>query len=75
MKRASSKEAFPIFAPLLLPIECLSPHFFPSNGLREKLSFDKAFNLDCWLLADDHIKKEINLSFVYYQYLPGVKAK
>ncbi len=65
IKRASSEKAPPTFAPLLPSIEYPSPLFFLSNSFREKRSFDKAFNLDSWLLANDCIGKEIDLSFAY----------
>ncbi len=60
--------------PLLPPIERSSPPFFPSNGLGEKRSFNKAFNLDYWPLIDDYTREEIDLSFAYCQYPPAVKA-
>ena len=59
LKRASSEEAPTTFAPLFPPSERLSPLFFPSSGIDEKQLFDKAFNIDCWSLPNDHAGKDI----------------
>ncbi len=72
IKKTSSEKAFPIFAPL--SIECPSPSLFLSNGLGKKRLFDKAFNLDCRLLADDRTGKEVDQSFVCCQCPLSVKA-
>ncbi len=74
IKKASLEEALPTFAPLLPPIKRPSPPLFPSNGLGEKRSFDKAFNLDSRPLADDRTGEEVDLSFAGCQCLPAVKA-
>lgn len=75
IKKTSSEEAPPTFTPLFPPIERPSTLLFPSNSLGEKRSFDKAFNLNYWLLADDYIREEVDLSFVYCQSPPTMKAK
>ena len=59
LKRASSEEAPTTFAPLFPPSERPSPLLFPSSGIGEKRPFDKAFNIDCRPLADDHAGKDV----------------
>ncbi len=75
IKRASLEEALPTFVPLLPLIECPSPPLFPSNGLGEKRSFDKAFNLDYRPLTNDRTGEEVDLSFAYSQCPLAVKVK
>lgn len=74
MKKISLKKAAPIFASLLLPVKYPSPPLLPFSDTKKKQSFDMAFNLDCRPLANDHIRKDVNLSFACYQYLLAVKA-
>ncbi len=74
IKRASSEEAPPIFAPLLPLIERPSLPLFSSNGLKEKRLFDKAFNLDSRPLTNNRTREEVDLSFASCQCLPAVKA-
>ena len=59
LKRASSKEAPTTCAPLFPPSERPSPLLFPSSGIGEKRPFDKAFNIDCRPLADDHAGEDV----------------
>lgn len=33
-----------------------------------------AFNLDCWVLDNNYIKANVDLSFLFCQYLLAVKA-
>ena len=68
---ASSKETSPTFA---LPSECLSFLFFPSSGIGKKRLFNKAFNIDYWPLADNHVEKDVDLSFAECQCPSAVKA-
>lgn len=59
LKKASSKETSTTFAPLFLPSEYPSPLFFPFSGIGKKWLFDKAFNINCQPLADDHTGKDV----------------
>ena len=87
LERAFLEEAPTTCAPLFPLSERPSPLFFPSGDISKKRPFDKAFNIDCWpladdyagedvgqrkfdktfinawLLADNHAKKEVDLSF------------
>lgn len=74
IKRASLEEVAPIFASLLPLVERLSPLLLPFSGTEEKRSFNMAFSLDWRPLANDHTKKDVNLSFGYCQCLPAVKT-
>lgn len=51
----------------------LSPVFF-SSGYGVKRLFNKAFDLDCWLLASDCFKEEMNPSFASCQCSKVIKA-
>ena len=80
LKRASSEETLTTFAPLFLPSECPSPLFFPSSGIGKKRLFDKAFNINCWPLADDHAgedvgKRKFNKTFINTRLLTNNHAK
>ena len=71
IKKVSSEETPPTFA---LPSKRLSPLFFPSSGIGKKRPFDKAFNINCRPLADNHAGEDVNLSFAECQCSPAVKA-
>ena len=47
---------------------------FPSSSIGKKRPFDKAFNINCRPLTDDHTKKDVKLSYAECQYPPAVKA-
>lgn len=61
----SSEKAPSIFV-LLFP---LSKYLFfslsPSISIGKKRPFNKAFNIDYWLLVDNHVGEDANLSFIY----------
>ena len=59
LKRASSEEAPTTCAPLFPPSERPSPLLFPSSGIGKKRPFNKAFNIDCRPLADDHAGEDV----------------
>lgn len=61
-------------SPILLPsIQHPSPVFFPSSR-GKKRSFEKAFDINCRLLARDRNAEEVDLSFAGCQCPPAVKA-
>ena len=62
-KRVTSEELALVFIPLL-PFEPL--FLFPASCIGKKLSFDKAFNIKCWLLAKNQFGKDVDLSFAGY---------
>lgn len=74
IKKASLKKAAPTFASLLLPVERPSRLLLPSSSIGEKRLFDMVFNLDCQSLANDHTGEDVNLSFLFCQCPPAVKA-
>lgn len=59
LKKASLKKASTTFAPLFPPSKCPSPLLFPSSSIGKKQPFNKAFNIDYRLLADNHAGKDI----------------
>ena len=68
------------FASLFPPSERSSPLFFPSSDIGKKRPFDKAFNIDCRLLADDHAgedvgKKKFDKTFINTRPLADNHAK
>lgn len=63
IQRTSLEEAVPTFISLFS--KRLPSHFFPSSGINKKRLFDKAFNLNSRLLADDHAGHNDKQSFAY----------
>ena len=59
LKRASLEEAPTTFASLFPPNKYPSPLLFPSSSIGEKRPFNKAFNIDCRPLADDHAGEDV----------------
>ena len=59
LKRASSKEAPTIFAPLFSSSERSFPFLFPFSSIGKKQLFDKAFNIDYRSLANDHAGEDV----------------
>ncbi len=70
-KRATSEELAPAFTPLL-PSE--PPLLFPASCVGEKRSFDKAFDINCRLLANNQFGEDVDPSFVSCQCSSVVKA-
>ena len=60
LKKASSEEAPTTCAPLFPPSQRPSPLLFPSSDIGEKRPFDKALNIECRPLADDHAGKDVS---------------
>ena len=60
LKRASSEEASTTWAPLFPLSEHSSPFFFPSSGIGKKRPFDRAFIINCWPLADEYVRKDVD---------------
>lgn len=74
IKKVSLEEAPLIFASLFPPSEFSSLFFFSSSNISKKQLFDKGFNIDCCLLAENYVGEDINLSFAEYHYLLAIKT-
>ena len=73
--RATSEELALVFIHELSFSQLLSSLFlFPSSCIGKKQSFNKAFNINSWLLAKDCTRKEVDLSFINYYYFSVVKT-
>lgn len=68
--RATLEELTPVFTPQLFSISFFpslfpsSPFFFPSSCIGKKSSFDMTFDINSRPLAKNHIREEIDLSFM-----------
>lgn len=73
--RATLEELTLVFTCQLSFSQLFSSLFlFLSSCIGKKWSFNKAFNINSRLLAKDYIKKNVDLSFVSYNYSTTIKT-